>query len=517
MEHDVVHRDGGESERERGLEALTGTSLTFYGGVDEIGGNKFLLETDRTRVFLDFGMSFSKVGDYFSEFLQPRKLNGMGDYWALNILPRLPGVYRGDYLKHMGLPGEERAVDGVIISHAHMDHIGDVPFLRNDIPLIAGKASFGIMRALEETGSGPSEYLRMQPSFMLGDAKNGGMKRLTARDLDPLARPLIEYGATAAGVGDIQVRGVPEDHSLPGAHGVLIEASRTRIAYTGDFRFHGRHGKKSWSFIEEAKRFEPDYLLVEGTRVSEEQGTSEAQVRDEIQREIEATPELVVANWPVRDTDRLLSFYEATKAAGRALCISSKQAYVLQQLKEAGEDELPSLDDRHLRIYLPRKGWGLLGREGVPTELALQDYKTWERDFAAHPRAIQAADIRAHPRDFVVRVDFFELAQLIDLQPPKGSRYIRSITEPFDEEGAIDKARADRWLQHFGLFPYRQTHASGHASGPELWKAIGEMRPRAVIPIHTERHELFEKNLEPLGIKVLRPQHALAGGKPMAL
>ncbi|MGD0327655.1 MAG: hypothetical protein ABSB21_03390 [Halobacteriota archaeon] len=35
------------------------TSLIFYGGVNEIGGNKILLEDQGTRLFLDFGMSFS--------------------------------------------------------------------------------------------------------------------------------------------------------------------------------------------------------------------------------------------------------------------------------------------------------------------------------------------------------------------------------------------------------------------------------------------------------------------------
>ena len=41
------------------------TSLTFYGGVNEIGGNKILLEDQDTRIFLDFGMSFSQSGKYF--------------------------------------------------------------------------------------------------------------------------------------------------------------------------------------------------------------------------------------------------------------------------------------------------------------------------------------------------------------------------------------------------------------------------------------------------------------------
>jgi hypothetical protein len=36
------------------------TSLTFYGGVNEISGNKILLEDKDTRVFLDFGKGFSR-------------------------------------------------------------------------------------------------------------------------------------------------------------------------------------------------------------------------------------------------------------------------------------------------------------------------------------------------------------------------------------------------------------------------------------------------------------------------
>jgi len=78
------------------------TSLTFYGGVDEIGGNKILLEDRDIRIFLDFGMSFSQSGRYFSEFLNPRKCNGVLDFIKTRLLPDLPGLYRLDYLRHMG-------------------------------------------------------------------------------------------------------------------------------------------------------------------------------------------------------------------------------------------------------------------------------------------------------------------------------------------------------------------------------------------------------------------------------
>jgi ribonuclease J len=46
-------------------------SLTFYGGANEIGGNKILLEDKDARIYLDFGQSFDFGEDYFYEFLQP--------------------------------------------------------------------------------------------------------------------------------------------------------------------------------------------------------------------------------------------------------------------------------------------------------------------------------------------------------------------------------------------------------------------------------------------------------------
>lgn len=495
-------------------------TITFYGGVNEIGGNKFLVETDRTRVFLDFGMSFKAYGDYFNEFLNPRALNGLGDWWRLNLLPRrISGLYRTDYLTHQGLPQEERGIDGVVVTHAHMDHIGEIHFVRDDIPILASRSSFAIMKALEEVGPG-DEYLNVTPAFRVGPGKSGRLKRLTADDVAAVPRPKVEYGATDASVGNVKVRGVAEDHSLPGASGILIEAGTARIAYTGDFRFHGRHREKSWSFIDSAAEFQPDYLLVEGTRVHKEGGASEEDVAREIHNTMMGTPALVLANWPARDTDRFLSFYEAAKRAGRKLCINIKQAYMLRELRAAGETDLPSLDDRHLGIYVPRRKWGAWRtRADVPHEIALQDYDVWEREFVQHPNAVMAQDLREAPQDYAVRLDFFELKELVDLDPPPGSRYIRSVVEPFDEQMKLDGVISDNWLKLFGLYPYVEKHASGHASGPELWEAIAKVKPKVVVPIHVSEENVhrFRTALGPMGIEVREPANALIGGKPLAL
>jgi ribonuclease J len=84
------------------------TSLEFYGGVDEIGGNKILVSHKDTSIFLDFGMSFKTAGKYFSEFLQPIKANGLLDFMEFGLLPDIKGIYREDYLRHCGLDCEDK-------------------------------------------------------------------------------------------------------------------------------------------------------------------------------------------------------------------------------------------------------------------------------------------------------------------------------------------------------------------------------------------------------------------------
>ena len=73
------------------------TSLTFYGGVKDIGGNKFLVDDKGTKIFMDFGMSFTEEGRFFAEFLNARTSNSLIDMFELGILPKIKGLYRRDY------------------------------------------------------------------------------------------------------------------------------------------------------------------------------------------------------------------------------------------------------------------------------------------------------------------------------------------------------------------------------------------------------------------------------------
>jgi ribonuclease J len=143
------------------------SQITFYGRDHEIGGNKFLVEDRGTKIFLDFGMQMGKVNQYFAEFVNPRMCNGMGDLFEFGLLPKLKGLYRRDYAKHMDFDGnEDTEIDAVILTHAHVDHTAYIHYLRPEIPIYCSEGTKLIMQAFQDTGS-LEEYVIFSRYFRL--------------------------------------------------------------------------------------------------------------------------------------------------------------------------------------------------------------------------------------------------------------------------------------------------------------------------------------------------------------
>jgi ribonuclease J len=439
------------------------TSLTFYGGANEIGGNKILLEERDARVFLDFGKSFSKEKMYFDEpWLKP---SCEDDLLALGILPDLPRIYKKD---GNGSPG----VDAVIISHPHMDHFDSIRWLRDDIPIFSSQGTMDIILAREFCSR--SQSAEYQIACL---TKTRGEE--IAKQLEKLHMGKVEK------VAGLDVTALEVDHSVPGACGTIIETKEGSIVYSGDLRLHGVRADKTEQFIKKAKSHEPEVLIVEGTNVGSCKISSEKEVQGKLDRIVKDTKGLVVASFAVADQDRLDSFIKVAKANGRKMIITAKQAFMYESAHCSLKDIMKNT---------------MIFRKEKKNTSAFEDYL-----FETYPdNVIDAEGVKKIQKKAILVASLPDMLALPTVDPVPGSVYVLSSSEPFNEEMELSYDKLMNWLTRFGL-PLFQVHASGHANAHDLQEMIEKIRPKKVMPVHTENAKLYAKFIEKLGFDVVQP------------
>lgn len=452
-------------------------TLSFYGGVDEIGGNKILLEDQGTKIFLDFGMSFARRGEFFEEFLIPRSANGIGDFLELGLLPDISGIYREDLLEHAGKKAQETDIAGVVLSHAHADHANYISFLHGDIPIYCGETCKYILDAVDEQSQRTIENevinYRKRPIYKC-DYKTPPIRRLFRT---------FRTGKKIT-IDSLEIEPIHVDHSVPGAYGFIIHTSKGAIIYTGDLRAHGLHAEMTDDFVAKARETKPIAMITEGTRIdSKQMGESEQRVYDMSKTEIASCNNMAFVDFNFKDVDRFTTFYRIAKALGKTLVISFKHACFLERYHRDKKLTAPDSTDEQIMLLKPKRLTGTYIDEDY------SEYYIKKR--LDYPNIITAKDIKKHPSQYIIVLNFWYLNMLIDLQPKKGV-YIHSLSEPFNEEMEISYERMHNWLNHFDL-RFVQSHCSGHINGDDLKALIKNIKPHTIYPIHTEKPQLFTK------------------------
>ena len=157
--------------------------IIVLGGNEEVGRNMTLLEYGQDIILIDMGLQFPE-----------EDMPGI-DY----IIPNL------DYLK-----GKEKNVKGVIITHAHYDHIGGIPHLMKRIgnpPIFSSDLSIKMIE-------------KRQLDFK--DAPKLNSKIVNTDDKIKL------------GVFEMEFFGV--SHNIPTSMGVVVKTPLGLIVHTGDFK-----------------------------------------------------------------------------------------------------------------------------------------------------------------------------------------------------------------------------------------------------------------------------------------
>jgi ribonuclease J len=420
------------------------TAVTFYGGVDEIGGNKILLEDKGTRIMLDFGMSYSERRRFFFDpMLSP---GDERDLLEFGILPDIKGIYEFE--------DSEPSIDAVLLSHAHGDHWGYVSFLKREIPIYCGETCSQILGAV-----------------------SGTRVRHFESDIRGISFQTFRTG-THINIGSFEISPCHVDHSIPGAYGFVIRTSMGTVVYTADFRIHGTKPQLTQDFVELSAKSDPAVMFAEGTNILGGDVSSEREVNSKLNTIVSNTKNIVLANFSNVDIDRIRTFYQVAKENGRVLAISLKQAHILGQLSSDPTLGLPRVmdSDEHLVVFRRAK----------------KRYYDWEESVMSHATTIHSEELRRKQSKFVVAFSTPDFKELVDIRPESGSVFVLSMSEPFNEEQEFEFERLQNWLDHFGL-PMYHVHCSGHIMPSELRGSIENVKPRRLFPIHTEYPRLYAK------------------------
>jgi len=419
--------------------------LTIHRGSKQIGGSCVEFRTDGgERILLDFGMPLARPDG--SDWPRGTMTRPIKELRAESVLPDIEGLYAGS----------APAFSALVLSHAHLDHHGLAHHVHPGVPVYGSRGTIEMLKASK---------------LFVPDAS-------VPTDLRALPTEL------AVRIGSFSVRGIPVDHAAPDSRALLVEADGERVLYSGDLRAHGRSALLFEALPGEAGPI--DVLILEGTTVGQRKGSHGLSGELDVERRLcdllkdESGFVAVIASG--QNIDRSISVCNAARASGRELVLDPYQAYILLTLKEI-YPEMPQYNSPGVRVKFISSHVERLKEAGFWT-LACR---------MARASKVTSQQLAATPGKFVylARSSGATVALLRYLAKTERPTVVWSQWSGYLRKGGA----VPRFCSEHGLEPVL-IHSGGHAHPEDLARLVSRMRPRVVVPIHTEAAEQFA-NLMP--------------------
>ena len=394
-----------------------GKELLFcaLGGSGEIGMNVNLYGCDGKWLMVDLGMTFSG-----------------------NEYPGVDLVFADlDFIER-----ERDNLIGIVLTHAHEDHIGAVPYFAEDlgVPLYATPFTARLVRSkLDEAGIANRVKLNI-------------VKDLKRFELGPFG-----------------IRYVPLAHSIAEGNALVIDTPYGKIFHTGDWKLDDEPQIGTPATAAELTALGDEGVLAmvcDSTNVfNPEASGSEGEVRRGLLAEVEkhAGKRVLVTTF-ASNVARLQTLADVAEASGRRLCVTGR-----------------SLD----RIITAAQASGYL--KGFP--------KTVDPDTAMNlPRGdvlIVATGGQGEPRAALARVADGHH----DITLERGDVVLFSSRQIPGNEIAIGRIQNKLAGDGIAIVTDRQSpiHVSGHPGRPELLEMYSWIRPEILVPVHGEVRHMSEQ------------------------
>lgn len=409
--------NAGKAGTTRSNAGKPGKELVFcaLGGSGEIGMNVNLYGCEGKWLMVDLGMTFSG-----------------------NEYPGVDLVFAD--LEFI----EDRRDDllGVVLTHAHEDHIGAVPYFATElnVPFYATPFTARLVAAkLEEAGIAGQVDLRV---------------------IDHLDRFHL---------GPFGIRYLPLAHSIAEGNAVLIDTPHGRVFHTGDWKLDDEPLIGTPTTAAELTAIGDAGILAlvcDSTNVfNPEPSGSEGDVYRGLMAEVASHPgRRVLITTFASNVARLHTLGEVARATGRQLCVAGRSLDRIIGASQASGylGDLPETIDFDTAMDLPR-GEVLIVATGGQGEARAALSRVAE---GTHPIKLEAGDV----------VLF-------------SSRQIPG------NEIAIGRIQNRLAQQNVKIVTDRQSmiHVSGHPGRPELEALYGWLRPEILVPVHGEIRHMREQ------------------------
>ena len=324
----------------------------------------------------------------------------------------------------------EPPFNAVIITHYHGDHIGLYNKVLDEIPIYIGEVSKEIYKIIQES----LEHANL----------------ITKEELEKVEKFKTYKIPNKIKIDDILITPIEVDHSAFNAHMLKIECDGKTVLHTGDFRLHGQRGKSVLLALEKYVG-KVDCLICEGTTLSREKEPTltEFQLQDKAERIFKENKYNFVY-CSCTNIDRLAALKEASIKAGRIFVCDIIQSKILDYIDS----------------------------------IARSDYYKFKNKYKKYTSKI-ISEMRS--KGFVM--------------PVRNNNFSRKSIEMFPENkfiysswlGYLNPDFKDyKTLQEFVPDDCIDLHTSGHADIEAIKKVCETVKPKVIIPIHSEQPEVFK-------------------------
>ncbi|WP_322780584.1 ribonuclease J [Frankia sp. Cas4] len=387
-----------------------GLRIVALGGLGEIGRNMTVFEFDGRLLIVDCGVLFPETDQPGVDLILP-------DFTA--IRDRLD------------------AIDAVVLTHAHEDHIGAVPYLlreRADIPLVGSRLTLALMVA-----------------------------KLAEHRISPVTIEVREEQTQSFGPFNCEFFAV--NHSIPDALAVAIRTPAGLVLHTGDFKMDqlpldGR--LTDLGGFARLGREGVDLLLSDSTN-AEVPGfvTSEREIAPVLDGVFRDAKKRIIVACFASHVHRVQQVLDAAEAHGRSVCfVGRSMVRNMGVARDLGLLRVPTglvIDLRDVGA-LPDRNICLVstGSQGEPL----------------------SALSRMANRDHAIQIQAGDTVVLASSLIPGNENAVYRVINGLARWGAK--------VVHKGV---AKVHTSGHAPAGELLYVLNATRPSNVMPVHGEwRH-----------------------------